>query len=174
MTVLDQVLYDRPNFIEYDHKNRFMQTGFYILYIRSGRFSWNVLESVIQEFSLDGVYDSFMFNWICQVGKFGQEYCHLRYVGQCKKPINPLKRLNEDKTSRKNGFLANLFKKNRRPWRKFETQLKLYVLEKNATTWNNTFFNISNNDADIQEQVIIALFGLENILNNQSDGETAQ
>lgn len=48
------------------------------------------------------------------------------------------------------------------------------MLEKNATTWNNTFFNISNNDADIQEQMIIALFVLENILNSQSDGETAQ
>lgn len=108
------------------------------------------------------------------MGNFDQEYYHLRYIGQCKKPTTPLKRLNEDTTSRKNGFLANLFKKIEGLEDNLKPQLKLYVLEKNATTWNNTFLNISNNDADIQEQIIIALFGLENILNSQPGGKNAQ
>ncbi|KAG2195137.1 hypothetical protein INT47_007001 [Mucor saturninus] len=174
MIVSDQVMCDRLNVIRFtEDMNTSKNRGYFSFYIRSWKVARSTLEAIINEFSLEGVYESVMLNWISQVGPFDQDYYYLRYIGQCKYPSNPLKRSREDIHSRYNGFLGKLLKKIENLANVPKPEFNLYLLKREVILWSNDGNLVSFEYADTQEQLFIAVFGLENLLNSQPGGYNA-
>jgi hypothetical protein len=106
-------------------------------------------------------------------GLNANNYYYIRYAGMCRLPVTPIDRLNEDLKERKNGFISYFFKKIDSLSGQLKPVTNVYVMQGDSV--NIPIYSLTVKDsADIQEQVLIHLFGLEQLLNSQAGGYNAK
>ncbi|CAO3624648.1 unnamed protein product [Mucor hiemalis] len=174
MIVTDQELLDKLRLMPYEGtENNISQNGYYF-YIRSWKISAAAIQQIMDEFASEGVYSSIIESWFVQMSfREEQPFYYLRYVGYCRAPSDPKKRL-EDDFKRSYGFMSRVFKKFDALPENEQPTVSLFVLESKAITLIEQRLFQKKESVDRQEQVLINIFGVDQRLNSQPGGENAK
>lgn len=166
MVVSNNNLVERLNIAKYDEKDP-QEKYRHSFYIRSWKFTAEAIDLIMNEFLLEETYSSVIESWFTQIGaKKNALHYYIRYVGFCVSS-NPKERYEYDLRNRKNGFMSNFFKKIEDLPVALKPEIDIHVLKKNATTLS--LLNL-NESVDTQEQILINLFGVDQLLNSQPGG----
>jgi hypothetical protein len=128
----------------------------------------------MSDFVEEGTYESIMASWTLQIANDDNlEFYYLRYVGFCEK-TTPAQRMTSDLENRSNGFMSSLFKK--MLVHGINVIPRVLVLNKDAINVTAILFNAKKTRemVDVQEQVLISLFGLNQLINSQPGGYNAK
>jgi hypothetical protein len=141
-------------------------------YIRSWELPNNIFKEIVDYFVNDDSYSTTINRWLLlQETNLQQSAFFIRYVGMCKFPSYPIKRYEDDIKTRTNGFMANLLKKVLEIEPSILENHKIYTLDPTAVSVSSgVIFGNQNSNIDLQEQMLVSLFGLDNLLNSQPGG----
>ncbi|CAO3634825.1 unnamed protein product [Mucor fragilis] len=140
-------------------------------YIRSWQYSLQDFKTVLDDFTLDGTYTSIVDLWRAQLeDRDLLESVCIRYIGQTLDPES--RQLSDDEIQRKNGFMANFFRKTKSLGIEARSYNVMIFEEELLTLDGRQDPHYENKSRDLFEQVVISMFGLDLLLNSQPGGIT--
>ncbi|CAO3648715.1 unnamed protein product [Mucor fragilis] len=138
---------------------------FHWFYIRSWQYSIQDFKTVLDNFTLDGTYTSVNDLWRAQIeGIDLLESVYIRYTGQTSDPES--RQLSDDEIHRKNGFMANFFRKTMSLGIEARSFNVIKFEEESLTLDGRQDPHYENKSRDLFEQVVISMFGLELLFNS--------
>lgn len=126
---------------------------------------------MLDDFTLDGTYASIVNSWCAQLeDRDLLESVYVRYTGQNSNPQS--RQLDDDEIYRKNGFMANFFRKTKSLGIEARSYNVMIFEEESLTFDRHQTSYYENESRDLFEQVVISMFGLDSLFNSQPGGTT--